>query len=56
MCAAFTAGAKVIEKNPLEFVTINTKINLIFLIHVKNKIKKFIFLSSSVVTQIRLLT
>ena len=28
MCAAFTAGAKIIEKNPLEFVTINTQINL----------------------------
>ena len=50
MCAAFTAGAKVIEKNPLEFVTINTKINLNILNSCKkNKIKKFIFLSSSVV-------
>jgi|MDTC01.2.fsa_nt_gb GDP-L-fucose synthase len=50
MCAAFTAGAKIIEKNPLEFVTVNTKINLNVLNSCKkNKIKKFIFLSSSVV-------
>ena len=26
--AAFTAGAKVIENNPMEFVTVNTQINL----------------------------
>ncbi len=50
MCAAFTAGAKIIEKNPLEFVTINTQINLNILNACKkNKIKKFIFLSSNVV-------
>ena len=28
MSAAFTAGAKVIENNPMEFVTVNTQINL----------------------------
>lgn len=50
MSAAFTAGAKVIDKNPLEFVTINTTINLNILNACKiNKIKKFIFLSSNVV-------
>ena len=48
--AAFTAGAKVIENNPMEFVTVNTQINLNILNACKkNKIKKFIFLSSSVV-------
>ena len=28
MSAAFTAGAKVIDNNPMEFVTVNTQINL----------------------------
>ncbi len=50
MCAAFTAGAKVIERNPLEFVTINTQINLNILNACKkSNIKKFIFLSSNIV-------
>lgn len=50
MSAAFTAGAKVIENNPMEFVTVNTQINLNILNACKkNKIEKFIFLSSSVV-------
>ena len=50
MSAAFTAGAKVIDNNPMEFVTVNTQINLNILNACKkNKIKKFIFLSSSIV-------
>ena len=43
MCAAFTAGAKVIEKNPLEFVTINTKINLNILNSCKKQKLKNLF-------------
>lgn len=50
MCAAFTSGAKVIEKNPLKFVHDNTIMNLnILKASADNKIKKFIFISSSIV-------
>jgi len=50
MCAAFTAGAKVIEKNPMSFVHDNTVMNLnILKASKKNNVKKFVFISSSVV-------
>ncbi len=50
MCAAFSAGAKVIAKNPMSFVYDNTIMNLNILKASKeNNIKKFIFISSSVV-------
>ena len=50
MCAAFTAGAKVIEKNPMRFLHDNTIMNMnILSASSENKIKKFIFISSSIV-------
>lgn len=50
MCAAFTAGAKVILNNPMNFVYDNTIMNLNILNASKiNNIKKFIFISSSIV-------
>lgn len=50
MCAAFSAGAKVIERGPIEFMHLNTLINLNILKACnENNVKNFIFFSSSVV-------
>ena len=50
MCSAYTAGAKIINKNPMEFVHENTLMNLNLLkASANNNIKVFIFLSSTVV-------
>lgn len=50
MCAAYTAGANIINKNSLKFVFDNSIMNLNILeSSSKNKVKKFIFLSSSIV-------
>ena len=50
MCAAYTAGANIINKNPLKFVFDNSIMNLNVLeSSAENQVKKFIFLSSSIV-------
>lgn len=48
MCAAVTHGAKFIEENPLAMVTPTTVMNTLMLdAAYKNKVKKFVFISSS---------
>ena len=50
MCAANSSGAAVIEKTPLVHLTPNMRMNLNMLeASHRNKIKKFIFISSNTV-------